>query len=187
MMRKSFYIIFIIFIIIVFVFSVNFYYKKNKHIEVDPNTYNEVVLVPKHIESRFAPPGFIHYWNTDYQFSLFYPTTYLVDEYKEDDGSITIVFQDPKDYNGFQVYITPYYTDKITDEQFKKDVPSGVKIGEQKTTLDGVEAVAFKSEDIDLGKTLEVWSIHYGYLYEILTQEGGEEIINNVVSSWKFY
>ncbi len=186
MMKKSFYLIYIIIIIIIFSLFA-YYYRKNSHIEVDPNTYNEVVLVPKHIESRFAPPGFSHYWNTEYQFSLFYPVSYKVDEYKNEDKSITIVFQDPANYNGFQVYITPYYTDKITEEQFLKDVPSGVKIGEQKTTLDGIEAVAFKSEDIDLGKTLEVWSINYGYLYEILTQEGGEDIINNAVSSWRFY
>lgn len=143
--------------------------------------------MPDHIKSRIIPPNYNHYWNTEYQFSLFHKKSFVVKEYVEDNRSITIVFQDQESGQGFQIYITPYFEDNITEEQFLKDIPSGVKNNEQKTFIDGVEAVAFRSEDSILGETIELWFIKYGLLYEITAESGMESLIKEIVSSWRFY
>lgn len=148
---------------------------------------NETVLLPEHIGSRIIPPSYRHYWNTNYQFSIFYKNIFRVKEYPEDNRSITIVFQDSENLDGFQIYITPYFSDKITDEQFIKDIPSGVRKNEQKIFVDKKEAVAFISEDQNLGETLEVWFINYGLLYEITANKGSEQLVRDIVSSWRFY
>lgn len=148
---------------------------------------NNELSLPPHISSRFAPPGQEHYWNDVYQFSLFHPDTFTVEEYKEENRAITIVFQDKDTLAGFQLYIVPYFAPTISEEQFRKDMPSGVRKNEQPTDLDGIEAVAFIGEDSVYGETLEVWGIHYGYLYELTAQKGNEELIRTIVSSWKFF
>ncbi len=146
-----------------------------------------VNLETPRVKLRVPPAGYENYWNEEYQFSLFYPKNFSVSETPHTDRRVTIVFQDTNTYEGFQIYITPYFSEFITDEQFKKDVPSGVRDNILKTKIDDVEAVQFESEDAEFGKTSELWFIKYGYLYEVTTYQELPHILESVRTNWKFY
>lgn len=152
-----------------------------------PESPGDGPYIPPHISSRFAPPGQKHYWNAEYQFSLFHPESFTVVEHPEANRAGTIVFQDSESLAGFQVYVVPYFTTAITDEQFLKDMPSGVREDEHQVFIDGREFVVFRGEDGVLGETLEVWGIEYGFLYEITAQTGNEALMEDVVASWRFF
>ena len=76
---------------------------------------------------RQAPTGSVEYYNEQYRFSLFYPVALTVKEYSEGGGATTVTFQDTVNGQGFQIFIVPYSESQVSDERFKKDVPSGVR------------------------------------------------------------
>lgn len=139
-------------------------------------------------ETGNAPPeGYIEYRNTTYGFSYFRPSHAKVTEYDEGGGATTLTYEDFQNARGFQVYIVPYSQPLITEAQFRKDVPSGVRNNVNETTLDGIRAVTFNSIDEYLGETREIWVIHNGYLYEITTFAGTGEWFTPIIQSWRFF
>lgn len=139
------------------------------------------------IARRVPTPGYKHYTNDAYQFSLFYPNTFLVSEHPEKNRAMTITFQDPSTLKGFQLFVLPYTESTISEERFTLDVPSGVRENVLKSYIDGIEAVSFESELQNFGETKELWFIHYGYLYELTAEKGNEELLEAVRQSWEFY
>lgn len=139
------------------------------------------------ITARIPPPQYLHYWNDDFAFSLFYPEGMLINEYPERNGGMTAVFYNKESDEGFQVYAVAYFEDTITEEQFKRDVPSGVRKNESRGTIHRTESVEFESEDVALGPTFEVWVIKYGYLYEITAPIDQRGLVEQIIKDWRFY
>jgi hypothetical protein len=130
---------------------------------------------------RTPPQGHKEYRTDKYHFSLFYPEYLSVSEFDEGAGASTITFQSVEKAEGFQVFIVPYGEPQITDEQFKKDNPSGVMKGLQDITIDGATAASFYSRSDSLGETAEVWLLHDGYLYEVTTPKPLAEWLSDIM------
>ena len=111
------------------------------------------------------------YKNTTLGLSLEYPSELSVHEYPEEGGGYTIVFQQPGEEKGFQIFATPYGDESISLSRITEDVPSGV-VREPTEVVVGknnTRALIFWSEAPVIGESREVWFVHNGYLYEITT------------------
>jgi hypothetical protein len=94
---------------------------------------------------REAPKGYREYRNLKYRFSLFYPESLSVKEIDEGGGAATITFQNEKTVEGFQIFIVPFAGSQITDERFRKDIPSGVRENLQNIEVDGAVGLVYSS------------------------------------------
>lgn len=137
-------------------------------------------------QSRTPPEGYKEYRSEFYRFQLLYPSSLLLREYEENGSARTITFRDPENGYQFQIFVTPYGLEQISQDRLKKDIPSGVIIDQQQFTLDGVPAIAFFSTDATLGETREVWFIARGFLYEVTTYKQLDQWLSNILSSWQF-
>jgi hypothetical protein len=135
---------------------------------------------------REVPAGFAEYRTAQYRFTLLYPSDLVVEEYSEDDGASTVTFQNIGTGHGFQIFIAPYGLAQITDEQFRKDEPSGVRTDTKDAVIDKAKGASFYSTNAALGDTAEVWFIHGGYLYEVTTLKPLAPWLNEIMQSWKF-
>lgn len=151
--------------------------KKNTTGDITGDILNLSVSIPQ----RNVPRGWKEYRNSQYKFSLLHPTGLSVSERFEVGGAITIVFQNTKEQKGFQIFIVPYKEDQISEERFKKDVPSGVRTQVEEVSIDGVPAVAFYSKDTYLGDMREVWFIANGFLYEVVTIKSYERTLSDIL------
>lgn len=136
--------------------------------------------------AREAPAGFGEYHNIRYHFSLFYPENLSVKEFSGSGSTITVTFQNPADAKGFQIYSFPYNKPQISQERFKKDIPSGVQTELKSITLAGATGAAFYSKDAELGDTYEVWLIKGGILYEVTTLKSLDTWLQNILQTWEF-
>lgn len=144
-------------------------------------------LTPAMIASQSPPrPGDIEYRNDKYHFSFYHSPQSKIEEHDEGGGAMTVTLENLVKVRGFQVFIVPYNEPTISEERFKRDVPSGVRNDVENTTLDGVKAVTFISHDAILGDTREIWVIRGGYLYEITTFSGVANWFDPIISTWKF-
>ena len=137
-------------------------------------------------EDRKPPVGWLHYKNTNYYISIFYPDYLKASQRSEGEGTMSVTFQNPTLGKGFQIFVVPYYEKQISEERFKKDVPTGVRIDPKDIQVDGERAVAFYSKDLSLGETYEVWFIKNGFLYEVTTLKSLDTWLPDIISSWKF-
>lgn len=150
---------------------------------------NESVTVATGSPSSAAAPisnDMRAYRNTKYRFSLLYPQDLVVDTREEGGGAATVMFQNPKTGRGFQVFVMPYTEPQVTEERFKKDVPSGVRTSLTNIIIDGAVGAAFYSRHDLLGETREIWLIHKGFLYEITTLKPLDTWLDSIMGTWKF-
>ena len=126
------------------------------------------------------------YTNTSLRFSLEYPHTLKVTEYKETNGGTTITFESSDAQNGFQIYVQPYAGTQITQERFRLDEQSGVAQQQTEILVDGTRAEMFFGHNNVMGNTREVWFIRGGYLYEISTYKDLDSWLGAIMKSWKF-
>lgn len=134
---------------------------------------------------RSVPDGMAEYRNERFGFSLLNAESIRVNEYEEA-GTLTVTFQYPDTNQGFQIYILPYSEETISDERFRKDVPSGVMQEPQDVLIDGVRGTMFFSRDSLMGETREVWFTHDGYLYEVTTFKALDAWLSQVMQTWQF-
>lgn len=135
-----------------------------------------------------APLGYVKYANSKYSFSYYHSPEASVKEYDEGGGAMTVVQENVAKVRGLQIFIVPYAESQITDERFRKDVPSGVRYNIENTTV-GVKripAVTFNSYDDFLGETRELWFIHDNYLYEVTTFKGFGDWFAPIIQTWRF-
>lgn len=153
-----------------------------------PESSTEISLqkTEKTSAPRVAPLGSRLYESVRYRFSLLYPEALSVREYDEGAGAITITFQDVKSGTGFQLFIVPYSMDQVTDERFKKDIPSGVRENVTAVSVDGAVGAAFDSEHQLLGPTREIWFVKNGFLYEVTTHRDLASLLPTIMTTWKF-
>ena len=163
-----------------------FYFLQDKQVGTAPDTPAIATTTPEAAGARTVPDGRREYRNTAYHFSLLYPETLEVKEYIEGGNALTVTFQDTKRGEGFQIFITPYAEQQISDERFKKDVPSGVRTALTDITVDGATGAAFYSESAVLGETREVWFIHNGRLFEVTSPRPLNAWLASIVQTWEF-
>ncbi len=139
-------------------------------------------LVPQ----RIAPKGFKEFHSPEYHFSIFYPEDLSVRANSQVGGRTTFIFENAKNVRGFQIFVQPYGESTITEEQFKRDAPSGVRKESRHINIDGAAGGSFFSMDENLGETAEAWFLKSGILYEATTLKSLAPMLTEVLDSWQF-
>jgi len=67
------------------------------------------------------------------------------------------------------------------------DAPAGVRKDVRDTSIDGSPGITFHGFDAHVGQTYEVWFIHGGLLYEVLTYKELESGLDQILSTWRFF
>lgn len=147
---------------------------------------NVPITISENAEVRQPPEGWREYRNNTYHFSLFYPETLSVKEFDEGGGASAIVFQNLEEGKGFQIFIVPFSGNQITDERFRKDVPSGLKKELKDITVDSAMGASFYSVNTILGETAEVWFIKNGFLYEVTAPRALDQWLSEIMRYWRF-
>ena len=147
------------------------------------------------------------YVSPDYGFSFKYPKGFNATELDDDSGDTVLVQKSASDpradqrptpldqdltgqVSGFQVYITPFdEAEPLTGARILQDLPPSevidpkdVLIGEGKA----INAVIFLSTNPSFGKTREVWFIREGFLYQVTTYEGQDNLIGPILETFRF-
>jgi hypothetical protein len=135
---------------------------------------------------RKVAAGQREYRSAQYHFSVLYPQELTVKEYQENGGAMTIAFENDKNIQGFQIYIAPYTEPQVSESQFKKDDPSGVRDQLTSIKVGGATGATFYSMDAALGATREVWFVHGGYLYEVTTLKPLDTWLTSLIQAWQF-
>ncbi len=138
------------------------------------------------VEKREVPEGWKEYTHDTYRFSLLHPTILVVSEHDEGDGASTIVFQNPDEGVGFQIFVVPYLEAQVSEERFHKDLPSGIRKDMENITIDGALGASFRSRNLLLGETHEVWFVNGGYLYEVTAPKPLDAWLATIMETWKF-
>jgi len=128
-------------------------------------------------------------------FTFSYPKEYKVGGFVEDAATQTILVQ-PKDESaaglpdnaGFQIYINPFDEDiELDPARILQDIPDLKIAAPQKVALDGVNGVAFISDNPAFGgKSREIWIVHGGYIYQISSYLEFSPWLEQIVGTWKW-
>lgn len=137
-------------------------------------------------ETQAVSAGWRSYESVAFKFGIHFPENFSAREYKESDGALSVVFENPQKGEGFQIYVVPYDKDHITDEQFRKDISSGVMKEPTDIIVAGVPATMFFSENSIMGETREVWFIKNGLLYEVVTYKALDSWLGTIMQTWRF-
>lgn len=159
-----------------------FFFMKGEGPENTGPTPQALTETPK----REGPPGWKYFENEQYGFSLFVPPNLNLIPYDEGSGARTFSFEEAATGQGFQVFVVPYFEDRIAQERFLQDAPSGVRKDETSITVGGVPASAFFSEHMMMGETREVWFIKDDYLYEVTTYKQLDPWLTEILATWRF-
>jgi hypothetical protein len=135
-----------------------------------------------------ASDGMRTYTNSDFAFSLTYPSDLAVTEYDEGGGTKSIVFQKPNAHVGFQMFITPDAgDDPLTPADIVLDFPTlEMEDTESLTVGTGTAAVVFASADPGFGPTRELWFAHGGYLFEVVTYPDRAAWLAPIINTIRF-
>lgn len=152
-------------------------------ISSEKEVYNPTPTVPETVQITDKLRG---YTNDDYRFSLHYPHDMLAREYAEQGGAMNVTFEHPETGYGFQVYVTPYAEDYVTQKQLQLDLTSGVMEDPVDIVIDNVRGTMFFSENSIMGATREVWFISNGFLYEVVTYKDLDEWLATIMATWQF-
>jgi len=163
-----------------------FYLSYKKQPVIAPDTPAIATMTTEAAGARTVPDGWREYQNIAYRFSLLHPQGLEVKEYPEGGNALTLTFQNVKEQKGFQIFIVPYEEPQVSEERFKRDLPSGVRANLTNIIVDGATGAAFYSANTLLGETREVWFIYGGFLYEVTTLKSLEMWLDSVMQTWKF-
>ncbi len=133
-----------------------------------------------------AGSNLLRYQNAQFHFSLVFPKSLQVTEYKEQGGALTVTFENPDADQEFQIYVAPYSGTQITAERFRQDEPSGMRQEPTDVMIGGVRATMFFSSNSIMGDTREVWFVRGGYLYEVTTFKELDAWLGQIMSTWRF-
>lgn len=130
--------------------------------------------------------GWRTYESAAYRFRVSFPGDYEAREYPEADDAMSLTVSKAATGEGFQVYVTPYAEDQITEKRFRLDVSSGVMREPVDVMISGVRGTMFWSRNSIMGETREVWFINNGFLYEVVTYKQLDEWLSGIMQTWEF-
>lgn len=134
-----------------------------------------------------ADIGHAKYENPTLGFSLVYPIELVLQEFPAGGDATTIVFQDPKEEKGFQIYVFPYAGDQIKEDRIREDLAGAPMQNVTQIVLPGnIQAVHFESHAPIIGDSSEVWFLHNGYLYEVTTYRADDTWLASILSTLTF-
>jgi len=157
--------------------------KSEDTIAENPASFSEVT---KSKTGREVPSGFKEYKTNRFKFSILYPEDLNLKEIGEKGVGATFTFTHPKEERGFQIFVVPYTEAQVSEEQFKKDLPSGIRADLQNITVDGAVGASFHSTDMKLGETFEIWFVKNGFLYEVTTLKALSGWLQEIMKTWLF-
>jgi hypothetical protein len=132
------------------------------------------------------------YTHAELGFSFRYPRGFRVNEVPHGDGAETVLIEDPtRERQGFQVFSMPYDEEgPLTEARIRADLPTKVMEDVHPVQVDGVEGLAFTSDDNThnqgLGRLFEVWTVHHGVLYQLVTYPELAGELQQVLRTWTF-
>lgn len=156
--------------------------------EVPPVTTGEYAELPSIVPETVPASrnGWRTYTSTAYKFKVSYPSGYEAREYKEADGAMSLTVQNASTGEGFQLYVTPYAENQVTEERFRLDTSSGIMKDPVDVVIAGVRGTMFWSKNSIMGETREVWFINHGFLYEAVTYKHLDTWLAEVMQTWEF-
>lgn len=124
------------------------------------------------------------YTDPIYHFTFSYPQALKTTSFEEAPG-YTVLVQDTANH-AIQVYITPFDENiTLTAERIKQDIPDIVMNNTKTVQVAGISAQTFNSTNEVFGTTREVWFVHEGNLYQIVTSPELEMTLAGILLSWK--
>ena len=126
------------------------------------------------------------YSNKDFHFSLLFPQNLNAKQYKEPTGALTVTFQDVNTNESFQVGAVPFSGTTIDTGRFRLEEPSGVMKEPKEVTVGGARGTMFYGYNPTMGDTCEVWFIHGGFLYKVITYKELDDWLAGIMRTWKF-
>lgn len=118
-------------------------------------------------------------------FTIKLPDGFKGMSFPREDGQAVLVFENADGSKGFQVF-TQAYAGPLTADALQEEIPDLFIIGPENITVDAEPALAFYSQDPDIGETFEVWFVHEGLLYQVMTYRPLDSWLRDVLASWKF-
>ena len=132
------------------------------------------------------------YTHAEPGFSFRYPRAFRANEIPQAEDSTLLVVEDPtRERQGFQVFSMPYdEAGPLTEARIRADLPTKVMEDVHPVQVDGVEGLAFTSDDDThnqgLGRLFEVWTVHDGVLYQLATYPDLAPVLQQVLDTWTF-
>jgi hypothetical protein len=121
------------------------------------------------------------------EFVVDLPTGLTAQTSAGDAGQTVVVFENSDGTMGFQVSVAPF-SDSITAEELVDEYPE-LGITDLNTIFlnnNAQTAYSFHSVDPDMGEMFEIWSIHDGLLYQLMTYRRLETWLLNILETWRF-
>lgn len=117
-------------------------------------------------------------------FSFEYPKDFNVGQFDEGDGNVVLVRSASA---SVQIYAQSFdEPGPITAARIKKDLPDQLVANPQTISAGGEAALLFDSQEDGTGKTREAWFVHNGQLYRLTAPSSASDILQTIISSWKF-
>lgn len=127
------------------------------------------------------------YRSEGFGFSFQFPKDFTLGEFDEAGGRMVLINTGT---SSIQIFITDYNESGgvLTFEKISADVP-GLKINEPETfSLTGGEvALVFVGEDATFGNTREIWMVHKGHLFQIITPIESQETLATLLNTWELF
>jgi len=105
-----------------------------------------------------------------------------------DPGGLLVVVQDGNN-EGVQIFSTSFDEPEsvFTEERVRRDIPDLKMDSLRKVDVDGISALAFYSDNPAFNNdSYEVWFVKGGDLYQVSSARVQKEMVDTLISSWKF-
>ncbi len=118
-----------------------------------------------------------------------YPERFNVTSQSIEGGGKRILVESTEPKKGFELVVLPFDEQGIlTAERIRADIPDAVLENEKSVSVgqENIPAIAFNSNDENIGQTYEVWFTYEGYLYEALTYPEFAGDMEEILKTWQF-
>lgn len=122
-------------------------------------------------------------------FSFEYPAGYNIGQFSDDNGQTVLIQQVGSDKSNLsvQVYAQPFdEPGPITVARIQKDLPKQLIQNPQNISVGGISGLLFNSQEDGIGQTQEAWFISEGQLYSVTAPASASDLLQSILSSWKF-
>jgi len=120
-------------------------------------------------------------------FSIQLPDEVHSTTYSLEDGQEMVVYENADATIGFQVFTMPVTGPlPTTVEELWNEMPDLTVTDLETSVIDGRDAITFYSQDPDIGETFEVWFVHDGLLYQVMTYRHLETWLTDILQTWQF-